>query len=128
MNHLPITLLYGSLSFLLLNLLGLNTSRARISRKAYIGDTPDPDLTRVIRAHGNASEWVPGLVLMLLLLELSGAPRNYLHIFGIAMVVGRLLHPIGVWTKTPLTSIGATITFLLMAIMPIYGLMIYMHG
>jgi len=126
--HVPITLLYGSITTLILGVLGINVSRARGNKKANLGDTPDPDLLRVIRAHGNCAEWAPALVGMLLILELSGASGTTLNLFGLAIVLARLFHGAGVLTKNKISVVGASLTYLLILAMPIYGLVLHFHG
>ena len=55
--------------------------------------------------HGNAVEWaVPG-VLLLLVAELNRASPLLLHLCGIALVVGRVLHAVGL-TRTAGVSFG----------------------
>lgn len=108
----PITLLYAALNALLTLLLGLNTSLVRTLKKTYIGDTPGPEVVRASRAHGNNAEWVPLALLLLLVLELSHAAPLWLHVVGGALFLGRVCHGIGVLTKTPLSTLGATITYL----------------
>lgn len=56
---IPVTLLYGGVTFLLVTALGLNVSRARGPAKAGLA-TPVPEsIQREVRAHGNAAEWAP---------------------------------------------------------------------
>jgi hypothetical protein len=125
MPQIPVTLLYGSLTALLLAALGMNVSRMRGEKKASMTTPPDADLLRVIRAHGNCSEWAPIMLFMLLLLELSGAPGQKLHILGGGIFLGRALHAAGVLSKTKIGIIGMSLTYLLSFGMPIYGLMLH---
>lgn len=121
----PVTLLYGSLTGLIVGVLGANVSRMRGAKKAFVGDQADADLTRVIRAHGNAAEWAPLLVLLLLLVELAGAGSLLLHILGGTIFAARAAHAIGVITRTPLSVLGAGLTYLLVFTLSGYG--IYLH-
>ena len=79
---IPVTLLYGGLSVLLVTLLGVNVSRLRGTAVGVY--TPLPaGLVRAVRAHGNAAEWVPLGIFLLLLLELSAAGSRFtLHLLG----------------------------------------------
>jgi uncharacterized membrane protein YecN with MAPEG domain len=127
--HVSISLFYGCINILILTALGANVSRVRVAAKKFIStDAPDANLFRIIRAHGNATEWTPALVVMLLLLELSGCSANLLHIFGASSVAARVLHGSGVLLKNPISTVGATITYILLFGMPLYGLMLYFHG
>jgi len=85
-------------------------------------------LLRVIRAHGNCAEWAPALVLMLLLLELSGVAGLRLHLFGGAILLARIVHAAGVLLKSSISVGGATLTYLLILAMPIYGLVLHFRG
>ncbi len=58
-----------------------------------LGDGGDAALLRRIRGHGNFSEYVPLILLMMALLEVGGATSIYLlHGLGIALFVARVLH------------------------------------
>lgn len=131
MTSIPSTLLFGSLSALLLALLGANVSRVRSAKKAFVGGEVDHELHRVVRAHGNATEWIPVLILMLLILELGGASHSQLNIFGATIFVSRLLHGAGLIFKSKVSTIGASLTYLLAIGMPIEGIILHLkvaHG
>jgi uncharacterized membrane protein YecN with MAPEG domain len=126
MNVPTITLLYGGLTSLLLALLGLNVSLARVSSGAGLHSQVDAEMHRRIRSHGNAAEWVPISVLLLLVLELSGAPSLPLHALGGSVFAGRLLHAGAVLGKKKLGSvIGATLTYV--ATISMSGWAVWMH-
>jgi uncharacterized membrane protein YecN with MAPEG domain len=89
------TALYAGLIGLLLVVLAALVSRLRRKLMIGIGDGGSREMQRSIRAHANAVEWaVPALVL-LLVAELNRAPLLLVHGCGIAIVVGRVLHAIG---------------------------------
>jgi uncharacterized membrane protein YecN with MAPEG domain len=52
-------------------------------------------LLRAIRAHGNSVEWAIPAILFLLVAELTRAPPLLVHLCGLAIVLGRVLHAIG---------------------------------
>jgi uncharacterized protein len=119
---IPVTLLYGGLNALLITVLGANVSRMR---GTTIGpDTPLPaELVRPVRAHGNASEWVPLALLLLLTLELSGAGSRFsLHLLGGTLFLARLLHAAGVYSRSKLSVGAAGLTYLLMVVMSVWML------
>lgn len=122
---IPVTLLYGGLSALLLITLSTYVSAQRGKYKSYIGDAPPVELQRVIRAHGNATEYVPIGILMLLVLELSGLGSTALHVLGGGFLAGRVLHAAGTLTKTPLSTVGATINNI--ALVAMGGWATYLH-
>lgn len=114
---IPATLLYGGLSALLLLALGFNVSRLRGAARAGPGAVP-PELVRPVRAHGNAAEWMPVGLLLLLALELSGGPSRFaLHLLGGGFLLARVLHAAGLYGRNRLSVAGAGITYLLILVM-----------
>ena len=90
-----ITALYAALLGLLVLVLAVRVVQGRWSNRIGLGDGGQADMTRRIRVHANLVETVPVALILLLLLELTGAGATWLHGFGIALVVGRLLHAWG---------------------------------
>lgn len=102
---LQVTVLYAGLMGLILVGLGISVALKRRKHRVGIGDGDNHDLKRGIRVHGNAAENVPYAVLLLAICEFRGLSTMWLHIFGVAMVVGRLLHISGL-TRSPGTTFG----------------------
>ncbi len=119
---IPVTLMYGGACGLLVTGLGAYVSASRGKFKSFIGDAPPPELQRIIRAHGNASEWVPLGVLLLLLLEVSGLGSLPLHLLGGGFLLARLLHAMGVIGKSPLSAAGAGLNYLAVGGMAIWAI------
>ena len=71
-----------------------------------------------MRRHGNLAEYMPFAILMMALAEILGLGSTWLHISGIALVAGRLIHPFGVAEKSPLAPrvVGVLATFAAMLI------------
>jgi len=90
-----ITGLYVALGVLLVLVLAIRVVLRRLSARIGIGDGNDPELRKRIRAHGNAIEYLPLGLLALLLLDLDGTSPLLLHTFGIALLVARIAHAIG---------------------------------
>lgn len=59
-----------------------------------LGDGGDADMLRRIRGHGNFAEYVPLILLMMVMLELGGQKAWVLHALGATLLVARLLHGI----------------------------------
>ena len=70
--------------------------RTRRHAGVALGFGSDETLQRRIRMHGNFAEYVPLTLLLLALAELGGATPFSLHILGVTLVAGRLLHAWGV--------------------------------
>ena len=98
MNPAPmpaIAAFYAGLIGLLLIILALPISALRMRLKVGLGDGGNPRLARAIRVHANTVEWALPTLVLLALAELNRAPPSLLHACGIALVVGRILHAIG---------------------------------
>lgn len=98
MNPAPmpaIAALYAGLVGLLLLILAARVSFLRRQLKVALGDGGDRGLQRAIRAHGNAVEWAITGILLLLIADLTRAPALFLHLCGLVIVIGRVLHAVG---------------------------------
>ena len=96
--HMPaITGLYLAFLALLYAVLGLQVSRLRRGNRVLFGDGDNRELRSAIRAHANFAEYVPIIVLMVALLEMSGLPALRVHLLMGTLLVARLLHPLGMY-------------------------------
>jgi uncharacterized membrane protein YecN with MAPEG domain len=93
-----VTSFYAGLLALLIVWLSLGVIKIRRAKKVRLGDGGEADLQAAIRAQGNAVEYIPISVILLLLLELGNASPVLIHIGGMALLVGRLLHAKGLLT------------------------------
>lgn len=75
--------------------LWMDIARTRGAMKVSIGDAGDTTLLLRIRRHGNFVEWVPMVLIMMMLGEGLGAPAIYLHVSGALLLLGRMVHPFG---------------------------------
>jgi len=91
-----ITLIYAGLLGLLFLGLSFWVVRRRAQFGVMIGQGEAPELLAAIRAHGNFAEYVPLTLLLMALCELSGAGALWLHAGGAMLLVGRILHAIGI--------------------------------
>ncbi len=79
-------------------LTGLVVARRLQARVSFL-DGGDKQLLRRIRAHGNFTETVPMALLLMALLELSGLAKIWLISFGMALLIGRVLHATSLLTN-----------------------------
>ena len=91
-----ITLLYAALLGLLFVLLSIRTLLLRRTLRIAIGDAGNESMLRAMRVHGNFAEYVPLSLLLIYLVEVTGASPLYVHALGAAVIAGRLSHAIGV--------------------------------
>ena len=90
-----ITGCYVALATLLVLSLAARVIWMRNKRKVALGDGGIPELSRAIRAHANAVEYLPLGLLLLLLLDLDQTRSGLLHLFGATLIVARVLHAWG---------------------------------
>lgn len=90
-----ITPLYVGLSGILLLALSSRVVNARRTHKVGFGDGGHPELQRAIRVQANFVEYTPMILLLILMVELNNHSAAMIHALGIALLVSRLLHSIG---------------------------------
>ncbi|MEE9455172.1 MAG: MAPEG family protein [Paracoccaceae bacterium] len=84
--------LYAGLNGLVLMWLLSHIGKLRETEKISIGDGGNARLIRAMRGQGNFVENVPMILLLMLLLALMGVSIWAIHILGIALFIGRVLH------------------------------------
>ena len=72
--------------------LAFNVIKKRKAHQVALGSGQHADLEAAIRAHGNFSEYVPLVVLLMLVAEINGAPWWLVSVSAALIVVGRFIH------------------------------------
>jgi uncharacterized membrane protein YecN with MAPEG domain len=90
-----ITGIYAALATLLIVYLAFRVIQRRQSARVGIGDGGDAELAKRIRVHGNAIEYLSIGLLLLLLVEMNQTQSWLVHVFGIVLLIGRVLHAFG---------------------------------
>jgi uncharacterized protein len=93
---MPITALFAGLLAPLYIVLALRVIDSRRSARVALGDGGDPGLARRMRVHANFAEYAPFTLLLMGLAESLQASQATLYAAGGCLVVGRLLHALGV--------------------------------
>ncbi len=70
------------------------TTRAKTD--VLVGDGGNLRMLVAMRRHGNMTEYVPFALLMMGLAEMLGLGATWLHVCGIALLAGRIVHPFGI--------------------------------
>lgn len=92
--------IYTALNGLWLLVLSYNVGRHRERTDSLTpGAMGDEVLVRAMRAHGNAAEYMPLALLMLLLLALLEAPLALVHGLGAGFTTGRIFHALGMFRE-----------------------------
>lgn len=87
-----ITGLYAALLGLMFLGLSHYVIAGRRHYKTGRGDGGNDDLATRIRIHGNYAETIPFALLLVMLVEMQGAPLLSLHAMGVILIVGRVSH------------------------------------
>jgi uncharacterized membrane protein YecN with MAPEG domain len=64
----------------------------RKTYKTALGDGGQADLATRIRIHGNFAENIPFALLLVMLVEMQGAPLLSIHAMGLILIIGRVFH------------------------------------
>lgn len=110
--NIQVFALYAALNGLIALGLAVLAVRARRRAKVGLGDGGDAALLQAQRAHGNAAEYVPLVLVLLLALTLVQAPAALLHGIGGGLAFGRVLHAIGLYQSSG-ASVGRMLGILL---------------
>lgn len=121
------TALYAGILAILFIVLSVRVITRRNQYQVAIGSDGQILLERAIRVQANFAEYVPFALLLMFLAEYSGLAPLYLHILGVALLVGRLSHAYGVsQQQEPLKfrvfGMILTFTVLLLAALAIFML------
>jgi uncharacterized membrane protein YecN with MAPEG domain len=92
---IPITAFYAGLLGAFYLYLSAVVSANRRREKVSLGDGETRHFQQIIRSHGNFSEYVPLVLILMLVAELNGGHFWLLQISGNAILFGRLLHAYG---------------------------------
>ena len=128
---LPITAFYVSLLGICYLYLSFLVIGIRRTHKIGLGDGGNEDLKRLIRAHGNFSEYVPITLIMIACFEANTGQAWAVHILACGLLIGRVLHAYGLrhhagtsWQRFA----GMVLTFLSMLITAIANLVLIHFG
>ncbi len=113
---LPVTSLYAALLAFLFLALSWYVIMYRRANMISLGDNDDKALRKRMRAQANFVEYTPIGLVLLMLTEAQGAPGFALHLLGLSLLVGRVLHAVGFASTPPkiiLRQIGMVLTLLM---------------
>ena len=103
-----ITALYAGILALIVIALAINVTMHRVKLRVPLGDGGNVEMRRMIRLHGNAAEYIPLAIALMLIYELNSGSHLGLHVIGIALIAGRVIQTWGMWA-TDMTNIGRQI-------------------
>jgi uncharacterized protein len=127
---LSITLTAAAAAGLLHIWLSLRASAVRMKAQIPMGDGGNPLMLQRMRAHANLVENTPFFLILLGLLELSGAWPLLLWIAALLFVVGRIAHAYGMDrpAPNPLRIAGTMISLTLIGGLAIWAAIVSYNG
>ncbi len=114
-----ISSLYAGLLAIMLVSLALFVIAGRFKYKVGLGYGKNEDMVRRVRMHGNFVEYVPLLLIMMVIMEINSMHGWMLHTYGIGIILTRLSHAYGLYTSSKISlfrTIGMAGTFALLLI------------
>jgi len=117
MSGLQVASVYIAINILILIWLAVRVVSRRRSGKISLGDGGSDDLAVAIRVHGNATEYIPAMMVGLLVLTFLESPVWSLHALGLTFTLGRLMHVVGMGSGPIIfRQLGVMLTWLSMVI------------
>jgi len=94
-----ISAIYASFLALLICWLSLNVIKTRRRNKIRYGDGGNKELQIARAAQSNVTDYIPVALLLLFALEYNKADIWIIHILGVALITGRLIHARGILSE-----------------------------
>ncbi|MDQ2877711.1 MAG: MAPEG family protein [Pseudomonadota bacterium] len=118
---MPVSMMTAGGAALIAFWLGLRTGRARMAAKVSIGDGGDEALIARMRAQANFTEYVPFIVILIGLIELTTGTSTWLWVAGALLLISRIVHALGMDGLKNGRNVGTGVTFLLMIGLGLYA-------
>ena len=98
----------------------------RNKTKQMLGDGGSQTLQIAIRGHANFAEFVPLILILLAALAHEGANSLFFLVLCVALVLGRILHPIGIRNLKPNVprAVGAMLTWIVLLVASIAAIVL----
>ena len=122
----PVTALYAAILGVLVTAFAMNVTLTRMKLGISLGDGGNARMSRMVRIHGNAVEYVPMALLLMIAYELNRGTGVVLHTAGIALIASRLLHAFALWSSdepTPIRGAGQMLTWLIIMVLAILNVL-----
>lgn len=129
MAEIVITPMYAAALGIILLILSIRVvAVVRVKGGKQYGDGGDAALTPVVRGQANFIEYVPMIVIIIAFAEASGASATWIHGLGGTLLLGRVLHPLGLTNEdgvNPLRFIGTNLTWIVLLVSSVLVLLNY---
>ena len=123
-----VTMLYAGLLGLMAIAVAFPAGSPRGKLNIPIGDGGHTELIRAMRRQANFIEWVPLVLVLIGLLEVSGVGKTAIHVLGAGLVVARACHALDFRADTmqaPGRFVGAAGTALITLVTSIWLIVRY---
>jgi uncharacterized protein len=110
--------------------LSVKVIKLRRKFRIGVGNGGNEELARAVRVHGNFMEQVPLTLLGMAMLEIQELPFFFVHLLGLLLLVGRILHAKGLGAsagKTKGRFLGMAMTFTVQGIIAIALFLNFLH-
>jgi len=117
-----VTSIYAALLALIFIVISFWVSAGRGKYGVNVGDGGNPNLLARMRAHANFAEYVPLILILVLLLEGRRTSIYIIHLLLLPLLIARILHPFGMVAPSGSSQskicrgLGAGVTFLVLII------------
>jgi len=95
-----ISVIYAIISTILIIYLSFQVISARRRLQISVGDGNNEELQTAQGAQSNAIEYIPISLLLLFYLEYNGASNWIIHLAGVALITGRIIHAHGLLNRS----------------------------
>ena len=122
---LAVTPIYAGCLALLFVVLSVRVILRRRVAKVSVGDGGEKVLIKRIRVQANCAEYAPLGLVLLLIVELSGAAALTVHELGLMLVAGRVMHAVGMGLTPQIPAlriIGMALTFTMIGLSAVLAL------
>jgi len=95
-----ISVIYAIVSALLIIYLSFEVIKTRRRHQISVGDGDNEELQTAQGAQSNAIEYLPITLILLFYLEYNGAGSWIIHLAGMTLITGRVIHAYGLLNKS----------------------------
>lgn len=120
-----ISMMYAGFCTLLVIFLAVRVVKWRREHKIGLGHGDNMELQMRVRAHANATEYMPLALILLGSLELTGFPPYLIHVLGGTFLFSRIIHAWGVSHNSGYSKgrfWGMVLTWLPMIVMAVFAI------
>jgi uncharacterized membrane protein YecN with MAPEG domain len=127
---LPVSLTFAGAYALIAVWLGIRVVILRVKGKVEMGDGGHPQVLSRMRAHANFIEYTPFVLILIVVLEIAGASRDWLWGIGIVYAIARVVHPFGMDrpAPNPFRAGGAMVTWAVLLGLAIWAIVLASHA